>query len=409
MSFDQEHFNLPENLHELVFRTSPVYKLEIVDRLGQAEKESVTSLVSNDPTFYGILCPSGEASGTIKTVCQKTALLLYTLREPAKAPSYLSNSNPREALIDLWKLVLDGILEVEISGRFISGPEAAAKLKSSGARHQKLNDLNFADSYLASLSINALKYAQSLEINEAISLSTRLYAYNRYPNTAKWYQFLQNDEDCLKFLGVGYGSKLANKLKDEWQQSTMAPPNNGWFVWKRKSRKKDKSSPDRIRYKLYISPSMSDTATVLRESISTLAEEEGVSTFKVGKGSEGLLRPDKMVAYFASFESLAAVEKRLFSKLEGAAVQGTPFTADFSSHGLTSWGQDPPASDHLTGWLLDRSWRTWIASRLASGIIAARTSPACDIEPWEFALEKIELLGVDLKTWSPKAEVWSGQ
>lgn len=53
------------------------------------------------------------------------------------------------------------------------------------------------------------------------------------------------------------------------------------------------------------------------------------------------------------------------------------------------------------------SWRFWVASRLALALVAARRTPAPEIEPAKFALERIRLDGVDPRTWAPLAPEWA--
>jgi hypothetical protein len=124
-------------------------------------------------------------------------------------------------------------------------------------------------------------------------------------------------------------------------------------------------------------------------------------TFKVGGDVHGLLRPDKLVAYFAGFDQLAEAADRLSARLAGLPAHGVPFTAEVSSDGLLSWGVDPPRQDQrLTS--SGQSWRLWVVGRLAAALLAAR-SAATAHEPWRYALDRIGLDGVDPWTWVPSS------
>jgi hypothetical protein len=112
-----------------------------------------------------------------------------------------------------------------------------------------------------------------------------------------------------------------------------------------------------------------------------------------------LARPDKLVAYFPAFEPLERTALRLAPRLRGVPAHGVPFTAGLSEDGMLSWGLDPPDSPDAA-WSERASWRSWIALRLAAGIIDARASrvPA---EPWRHALERLRAAGIDTTTWTP--------
>ena len=64
----------------------------------------------------------------------------------------------------------------------------------------------------------------------------------------------------------------------------------------------------------------------------------GAPGFKVGAGAGGLLRPDKIVAYFETFERLAAAADALTERLAGVAAHGVPFTSEIAAGGQLSWG-----------------------------------------------------------------------
>jgi hypothetical protein len=127
---------------------------------------------------------------------------------------------------------------------------------------------------------------------------------------------------------------------------------------------------------------------------------------KVGKNVGGLLRPDKLLLYFCSFNALVEAADYLAPKLAGVSAHGVPFTAEIAGNGLLSWGVDPPVEQETSGWHGPESWRLWVTNHLARAILAAKMAPACKIEPWRFALERLRLEGVDIETWTPVYTTW---
>src|SRR5262249_57560169 len=92
--------------------------------------------------------------------------------------------------------------------------------------------------------------------------------------------------------------------------------------------------------------------------------------------AEGLLRPDKIVAYFPTLDGLRTASDRLATRLDGCPAHGVPFTSELSGGGLLSWGVDPPASERLVNWQPQESWRLWLTNRLANALFTARAGGA---------------------------------
>jgi len=140
-----------------------------------------------------------------------------------------------------------------------------------------------------------------------------------------------------------------------------------------------------------------------------------VGQWKIGADLAGLLRPDKIVAYFPDFDALARAAQILCERLDGLPAHGVPFTAEIGGGGLLSWGMDPPRDEALP-WSGPESWRIWLANRLARALLDARaqtgtveTDPAPlnpPLAPWRFAVERLRLEGVDTDSWTPGALVF---
>jgi hypothetical protein len=79
-----------------------------------------------------------------------------------------------------------------------------------------------------------------------------------------------------------------------------------------------------------------------------------------------------------------------------------PFTAGVTDDGLLSWAIDPP--HRPTDRAGRSSWRTWVSMRLAEYLLDARAvgsgGPA-GAAPWQAALARLALDGVDTASWVP--------
>ncbi len=379
------------------FRANPAYELVLWDRLEAAERASLERL-RQDPELYGVLRPCHEVAAVgalgLKAVDRETALLFLTLREPGALPSYVREVLGAAAGRTIGRLVADGVLEVEREGAFVHGA-AAFELGREPGRE---------DGRLAALSLAALRYGAALAIDDPLRLSFRLYGYNRRPLTPRWQRRLAGATAVESFLGVAPGGANRPRLAAAWRPS---PPSEAWLSWRsRRAAAAETAASGGASYKLYVSPAPEALAETFGAVLDALAAARAPQ-FKVGAGAAGLLRPDKIVAYFPSFERLAAAAEAMTSRLAGVAAQGVPFTSEIGGDGLLSWGMDPPQTT-ATGaqsWNGPVSWRLWLTHRLARALISARSSS--ESEPWRFALERVRLEGVDTATWTPAASLWS--
>jgi len=122
----------------------------------------------------------------------------------------------------------------------------------------------------------------------------------------------------------------------------------------------------------------------------------------------GMLRPDKLVAYFTTRELLDDAAGFLRRELAGCDAHGVPFSAGLDDSGLLSWGVDPPDDERVLRWLGRDSWRIWLARRLGAALSIARAARTADaVEPWRFAIERARRHGIDVETWTPSATLWS--
>ena len=77
-----------------------------------------------DDLAYGDLRPNRGVAGPSRPISADVALLFLSLRVPARVPQHFHRAFPGRLEILLRRLVLDGVLEVEHQGTFISGAAA---------------------------------------------------------------------------------------------------------------------------------------------------------------------------------------------------------------------------------------------------------------------------------------------
>lgn len=365
------------------FRANPAFQLMAYDRLTPEGQAQLQPLV-NSADFYGVL-----VNGAItKAVDPETALLVLTLQEPGVLPTYVRHRFGRTTNQAIARLVLDDILQISEGEQFLSGPAAHAIVYAPRAARQ-------ANSHpLVQLTQNALRYASKLPPMAHGELAHRLYIYNTMPRTAQWQQRLASPTAVATWLGV-------NGWMDNTWRRVDGDGTQGWMSW-RNLRVEQRALP----YKLYISPQPQQLAQVFRPIVEALGKQ-GVATFKIGKDVNGILRPDKMVAYLNDFEHLAATAQALQAVLAGCPAQGVPFSAPIDKQGIVSWGMDPPNAAQVFAGDKGESWRYWLAQQLAAGLQTAQLdAPA--IEPWQYALDRLELDGIDTERWIPQQAMWDG-
>jgi hypothetical protein len=291
-------------------------------------------------------------------------------------------------------LVLDGILEIAHDGHFVCGSEAYEVIYG-GPPITKPGDP------LAEMSLNALKYAQALDIDDSVRLSARLYLYNRVPLSTQWKKKFPTRDAVAAILGIESGGANRRYLDGRWTSLKVSPQQEGWFHWESRTSQRGNIAP-RQGYKLYLSPQPKCVRDAFRVLLEVLTESNAYH-FKVGNNAAGVLRPDKIVIYFWDFESLNQTARQIATRLEGCPPQGVPFTACVTDDGLLSWGIDPLPQEGVLAWQERESWRLWVTNRLAVALLAAKNAPSRTLEPWQFALERLRLDNVNTETWAPQA------
>jgi len=240
---------------------------------------------------------------------------------------------------------------------------------------------------LAQLSLAALRMAADGLRAEAEVVAQWLYRFGTVPRGPAIDRDFGPEDDPMAVLGMTVGGAARRLLESVYEPSF----DGGWYSFAR--------APVRAQIqavcKLYVSPRPEALADAFPRIADAFVRNE-VRSFKVGRGIEGLLRSDKVVAYFEDRAHLAAVVAALGPALAGCPAQGVPFTAEAAGDGLLSLGVDPPAGDAAV------SWRSWVTKRLAASLTAARAT--ADGDPVAAALADLRLAGIDPDRWLPTAD-----
>jgi hypothetical protein len=211
-------------------------------------------------------------------------------------------------------------------------------------------------------------------------------------------------ERIERVVAAEFRRRTGRAIERDWIAVSLPLSAGNWRMWACRSYGGD-AGPSRT-YKLYISPQAEFFFHTIGVVLRHLTAVRTAYRIKIGRDPYGVLRPDKIVAYFKTAEDLRRSSIVLRQKLAGIPSHGAPFTTDISGDGLLSSGIDPPKiARHVH--LERESWRLWITNQLATSLIAAQRGPKSDIQPWQYAVLRIQLDGVDAVSWSPKPGLWS--
>lgn len=371
-------------------RLHPAYTLSALEDLSTEHRAALRGLTEH-PDYAALLLPTPGSQRPVKAVGREVADLLRMLRAPATLqPRWTSTE---DALSTVAALILDGTLEIETDGGYRSGPAVVTSLVSGRPTAPDTTDR------LAHLSWAALQYGQLLPLPPR-ALAARLYAYHRLP--LPFPRRAAASEDPTRSLGLAPDQPLCAMIETAFTRI----PHDHWHVWLRHGRDVEQETP---LYKLYLSPHPDDLPQVLDRCMPILVEDTTLRSFKVGRDRVGLLRPDKCILYFADAEALTRMADRLRPLLRGVRAHGVPFTSGLTDDGLLSWGLDPPGSEQVLESDTRQSWRSWITRRLAQALIRAQACDDVPVAPWQYALIRVALDGVDTNTWTPRPALWLTQ
>ena len=378
----------------LVFRANPSYELVLLDRLSPAEQAQIR-LVDPARDLYGAFRPQAGSGLEWRAASRDTALLFFSMLTPGPLPEYVRANDSAAVDLAVARLTLDGVLEVHDGGRFVSGAQARQVWRKSGGLA--------ASRHTPSRSIDALRYGQALGDLPPGELAQRLYFYGQQPLSPAWRRRLPDEAAVRKFLALEDGGPVTRAIAARWTETLDGGAASYWRMWRPR---RGGTARTGAGYKLYVSPDPSKLRAALPAVVETLTDARGVRGFKIGRDLYGIYRPDKVVAYFSRLDEVHAAAERLQRDLDGMPAHGVPFTAEITRDGLLSWGIDPPPDPRFAGATARGSWRFWVADRLAEYLCAARVGGEDATEPWEFALDRLAVDGVDPHTWVPASHLW---
>ncbi|MBV8198226.1 MAG: hypothetical protein JO263_08825 [Candidatus Eremiobacteraeota bacterium] len=364
----------------------------VLDRLSAAEQRLLEQ-TRRDPDDYGILRPHADTNLTVKSVSRDTALLLYTLAEPNFLPSYAIDQLGERCDSVIGAMIADGILEIEVAGIMLSGPSALHSLEVAPPAGD-------GRSRLGALSRRALDYGAALQIDDPRQLSWRLYTYNCVPASERWHRLWGNPDSVEGYLQIN-ARHFGGTREDRWLRSTPETTDAAWMAWH--SVQPAKGQANAPIFKLYVSPAPYELAASFGAIGRALFDSRAFS-WKAGNGVYGLLRADKIVAYFHDLADLHAAAAELQKNLGACVAQGVPFTSGIDDRGLLSWGIDRARSSDAVASDESRSWRARLCDLMATALIQACSSPEGSAALADFALQRLRFEGIDPTSWTPTAE-----
>lgn len=234
---------------------------------------------------------------------------------------------------------------------------------------------------LLRVSAAGLRHAARLRHLPAGELAQRVYRYHAAPASGEGYARLRDWPDVRRWLGLDEAPPWSRSLD---QFASAVDPDGYWMHWRRPG------AVSQLLHKIYLSPRIDMLPGIFPRLVETCHAME-VPAFKIGCSSRGLLRADKLVAYFANRDHLAAVADDLAVSLRETPVHGVPFTPPLDSSGLLSWGFDPAGGAG--------SWRLWIAHVIAD---AVHRAPGATVTATVAHVRAVlHAQGVDADTWEP--------
>jgi hypothetical protein len=248
-----------------------------------------------------------------------------------------------------------------------------------------------ASKRIAHLSLAAIRLAASVFWTEAALVEHWLYRFGTVPRGPAVERDFGAGDNPIAVFGLSPGSRTRRMLEATYEASSI----EGWYSFARTHAREKMVAA----CKLYVSPKPEALVDAFPQVADTFVQSD-VRSFKIGRGIEGLLRPDKIIAYFENHMHMEAVAGALGRSLRGCPAQGVPFTAEVGGDGLLSYGVDPPAHNKKVA-----SWRSWITKRLADSLTSHCGATRVDIV--RAALADLRLVGVDPDLWLPTADFCS--
>ncbi|HET8633166.1 MAG TPA: hypothetical protein VFL88_03405 [Gemmatimonadales bacterium] len=328
------------------------------------------------PAFGGLLIPAADDFRVQRVVTRETARLFQRLARPGRVPRSVPSHSLRA-------LVLDGVLEVREGRRYLSGAAARSCRVSPGG-------MTATQSATGMLSLAALQDAAALQLAAPGVLTRLLYHFNTLPASPAWRSRYAD--------GLALERELRRSIpRSAGLEAPVTAGQGAWLSWVRAGRRRSSGTI----WKLYVSPMPDQLVPALQAA----SQQRDAFAMKVGRDVADILRPDKLVLYFATQRRLARAARALERDLASVPAHGVPFTGQWGASALLSWGVDSGGRGSAAPWSGDDSWRAWLTQRLATAMVQALKDPECAVPPWRYAMERVSLDGVDVRTWTPSRRV----
>jgi len=391
---------------DVPFRLNPLFSITTVDDLTESQKRSFRRILSGG-NVYSMLHAPREANFTVKALNRVLSDFLELLIEPKRIcelPGRYRESYDRDMEQLIIQMVLDGVLEIESSGVFISGVEAFNTLISESSVGESFSDEVERGGYIQRITTGAIDYAiRSLDRNPR-HLAWNMYNFNRIPLNRKRRRQLPDEQSVLEFLGLeengtwnGMSPDIKPVIPASDENGELPPFHRIWRSWKFRSRK---STRDRNNYKIYISPLPDETPDVFRIVRERVAES-GATGMKIGRMNTAILRPDKLLVYFLEIDRAMEFAEELVRRTSSFEGQGAPFTYQVDrSNRLISMGVDPPKKFGM-----QNSWRMYVTEKTALAIQGAHRAKTDNII--EYIRSHMRAFGVNAREWKPVNRDWT--
>ena len=362
-------------------RANPAYRLLLAEDLPPGFLEAVIDL---EARAVGVLAADPRSGLPDKVVDLAAAQLFSRFAGPAPFPVGSGGEDAGQ----LAQLVLDGVLEIDSGNGFISGPVALEMFAVPDEQPPP-------EGRLARLSHDAIAHAERLALSDADLVTARLYCFHRVPLSPRWVQELPGPEVVRRLLA---GTASWTKIMQHWADLSSIDPGGDWLHFGRHGGEPLLRSWQ-LPYKLYVSPHVEAMAEAFPAAVDVLTRLRA-PRFKVGSDAIGLLRPDKLVVYLPTADTLGALTEALNVELAGVPPHGVPFSAELAGEGLLSWGGDPRREEAPVG-SDPESWRLSVCRRLAQYLVAAQRSRLQRLTPGGYALARLSLDGIDVTRFAP--------
>ena len=368
-------------VRDLRFRANPAFTLVDYESL-PADQRAACRHLRDDPEFFGLLVAREGDPPTVKALQSGDALLFLALTAPKPIPSYFLRAHDDFERY-LGRLLLDRVIEVEIDGKFRSGPAIA---ENAG----ELDEGSIAD--------RALLYAAELAVEQPLTLAGRLYFFNRLPTSVADCTALPGTEAVRAYLGVSGGVSTESDV--QLRESHSSDSRSAFMSWTNARSECRVAAP----FKLYVCPYPADLPAIFR-TCATTAGRHGAFAVKVAADAPTLNRPDKFVAYFNTRGELDACAEAMGPVLSGLRVHELPFSGQLQVSALR-WGVDPPITASGATSSRSESWRVWVTRKLASALVLAVQSGYTAQAAAAFAKHRVSLEGIDVRSWAPDGVVF---